>query len=101
LRLGKYPTAQMSLAETAVTPESSLSPDPRFGLVMMLQLVPFQCSISVWWVPLRLGEYPTAQMSLAETAVTPESSLSPDPRFGLVMMQQLLPFQWSIGDCEL
>src|SRR5437870_4369839 len=97
LRLGEYPTAQMSLRSEARRAGSAWSPDPRFGLVMMLQLVPFQCSISVWLVRLRWGEYPTAEMSLAVTAIAPASSLSPDPRFGLVMMLQLVPFQCSIS----
>src|SRR5947209_11998611 len=66
----KSPTAQMSLAETAATPRSKLEPDPSLELGTTSQLMPSQCSISVWSVS-SLWASPTAQMSLAEMAATP------------------------------
>jgi hypothetical protein len=45
------PTAHTSLAETAATPYSSLSPDPAFGLFSTLQDLPFHFSISVEKAP--------------------------------------------------
>src|SRR5947199_8492102 len=53
-------------------------PEDGFGLGTMLHLVPFQCSVKV-----PPGPTPTAQTSLAETAATPSSRLSPVPTFGL------------------
>src|SRR5215467_641668 len=41
------PTAQMSLAETTATPFNTFEEVPTLGLLTTLQLVPFQCSISV------------------------------------------------------
>src|ERR1041384_4057929 len=60
------PTAQTSLAATAVTPRRVLSTSgPTFGLGITLQTLPFQCNVSVASSsPMRL--LPTAQISLAE-----------------------------------
>src|SRR3989442_7358360 len=48
------------------------------GLDTTLQLVPFQCRVSVCSIPL-VSENPTAQTSLAETLATPLSSLTGPP----------------------
>ena len=90
------PTAQISLAEITATAKSSLSFVPTFGLLTILQLVPFQCSISVWrLVPLE--EYPTAQTLCAEMAATAFSWI---PLFGLETTCHCAPFQCSISGCE-
>src|SRR5579859_209187 len=65
------PTAQTELAETAAIPKREFPPEPGLGLVTTLQREPFQCSVSVCAIPPALLSYPTAQTSLAETAVTP------------------------------
>src|ERR1041385_107917 len=52
---------------------------PGDGLEAMLQLVPFQCSISVrcWWIAVCSFWYmPTAQTSFGAVAATPRSVLS-------------------------
>src|SRR5439155_7763860 len=82
-------TAQTSFVETAAT---ALRPsDPVLGLGTMLQLVPFQCSISVWRSPLLVPWYPTAQTSFVETAATPLRS--PGVELGTTL--QLVPSQCS------
>src|SRR2546422_8239631 len=53
-------------------------PEGGFGLGTMAHWVPLQCSVKV-----PPGPTPTAQTSLAETAATPSSRLSPVPTFGL------------------
>jgi len=42
------PTTQTSLAEIATTPVRSLWNGPGFDVAMMVQLLPSQCSASVW-----------------------------------------------------
>src|SRR5579859_552767 len=78
--LVSQPTAQMSFAETAATPTSQLLPGSPlfgpgmlpFGLETMLQALPLQRSVSVWYLMVALSKYaPTAHTSLAETAATP------------------------------
>src|SRR5258708_36463540 len=59
------PTAQTSVAETAVTP---FRKPACFGALTMRQLVPFQCSMSGGGAVLTL---PTAQTSVVGTAATP------------------------------
>jgi hypothetical protein len=97
LELSAYPTAQMSLAEATATEFNWFLNVPGLGLETTLQLVPFQCSISVW---LSLLAYPTAQTSLAETAAT-SFRTSSDPTLGLETTLQLVPFQCSISVCTL
>src|SRR4051812_4088589 len=65
--LSAYPTAQISRAETAVTPASALVFEPGLGLATTLQWEPFQCSTKVL---LKVLLFPTAQISRAETAAT-------------------------------
>lgn len=101
LLLTKVPTTQMSLAETAVTPESELSCEPMLGLGTTFQLVPFHCSISVRSFPLLLTKSPTAQTLLEPgTRTTPESELSLDPTLGLGTTLQLEPFHCSVRVCR-
>src|ERR1700726_1313661 len=65
---------------------------------MMLQREPFQCSISVWYVPVLVFRYsPTAQILVAEMAVTLLRALWPEPLLGLAMLLHLKPFQCSIS----
>ena len=73
-------------------------PAPGFGLETMLQLVPFQCSISVCSLPLVL-ESPTAHTSVGETAATARSSLDAPLTLGLETTLQVVPFQCSISVC--
>src|SRR5437660_258413 len=84
----------MSVAETAVTPKSSLGCVPTLGLDTTLHFLPFQCSISVCWTPLALMKSPTAQTSLVETAVTPFRTPA---CLGALTVRQLVPFQCSIS----
>src|SRR6266700_5206833 len=93
------PTAQRLVEPgTRVTPKRKLSLDPTLGLETTCQLVPFQCSISVWLRPLLVEWFPTAQRSLVEMAATPpRRKLSPDPTLGLETICQFVPFQCSIN----
>src|SRR6266571_357080 len=87
-----WPTAQMSVAETAATPNRGLARVPAgLGLGTTVQLVPSHCSISV---PEPLS--PTAHTSLLETAVTPRSPFCRPGPAGLVTMLQLVPSQCSV-----
>src|SRR5579872_6601130 len=68
----KYPTAQMSLAEMAVTPSRTLLLVLGPALFAIFQAVPFQCSINVWTVPSwRFSVIPTAQTFFGVIATTP------------------------------
>jgi hypothetical protein len=82
------PTATTVPSLRAVTPESELSVLPGFGLLMIVQLVPFRCSISVPVPSVHVLNVPTAKMSLAELAVIPFSKLL-KPGSGLETMLQL------------
>src|SRR5215471_3375209 len=62
---GPAPTAQASLADSALTPLSSLC--PATGMGTCCQAAPFQCSTK----ELKLGWVPTAQASEGESALTP------------------------------
>ncbi len=72
-----YPTAQMSVAETAATAVSRSPPSVAAllasGLLTMDHPLPFQCSVSVVAAPPAGAEEPTAQTSVGETAATPAS----------------------------
>src|SRR5439155_5645574 len=86
------PTAQTSLADTAVTPVRKLFPfvvGNGFGLGTRLHEVPFQCSVSVW---LPFG--PAAHTSEEEIAVTLERRASPEMA-GVETMLHEVPFQCS------
>ena len=94
------PTATTVPSLRAVTPNSELEAVPASGLLMIVQLVPFQCSISVAAPPVDLLNAPTAQMSLAEMAAIPLRELSKPGLgvgFGLETMLQLVPSQCSIA----
>src|SRR5690348_6959560 len=87
------PTAQISVAETAVTARR-LMPPPlalTIGAATVDQAVPSQCSMMS---PPPAAGVPTAHTSLAATAVTPWSAVCP----GLDTTDQLVPFQCSIND---
>src|SRR5690348_2595740 len=87
------PTAQISVAETAVTARR-LMPPPlalAIGAATVDQAVPFQRSMMA---PPPAAGVPTAHTSLAATAVTPWSAVRP----GLGTTDQLAPFQCSIND---
>src|SRR5271166_5973840 len=94
----------MLLAETAATPSSSLAaegdPPPAFGLVTTLQLVPSQCSISVWPVASELltgtVASPTAQALFGARATTDERKGSM-PGDGADTTLQAVPFQCRIS----
>src|SRR5262249_44039588 len=95
--LRNRPTAHTSLAETAAAAARLLNPVLALGLGTVLQLVPFQCSISVCVAPLGPGrKSPTAQTSLPETTVTPFSWLFCVLAAGLGTTLQLVPFQCSM-----
>src|SRR5260370_28832591 len=85
------PTAQISLAEMAVTAERRRV-SPLFGgaLGTTLHFVPFQCRISA--DPLLPAVPPTAQTLLGARAVIPERGDVP----GLETTLQAVPFQCSI-----
>src|SRR5712691_10006549 len=95
------PTAHTSLAETAVAPLSWLSCAPAgLGLGATVQLAPSQCKMRVCGLAKEVGSAnPTAQTSLAETAVTP-LSWSIGPTLGLGTTLHLRPFQCSIRVCR-
>jgi hypothetical protein len=83
------PTAQALLDETPLTACSS---PPGAGTVD--HLTPFQWRVSAWnagcpGVP----ESPTAQMSLADTALTPSSWLIEEVEFGLGTLVHVEPSQ--------
>src|SRR5450631_4515066 len=81
----------------AVTPKRAFSTAPGLGLVTTLQRPPFQCSINAWPKVLR---DPTAQTSLAETAVTLKSKLFNELKRGLVTTLHCMPFQCSTSGCS-
>jgi hypothetical protein len=90
------PTATTVPSLRAVTPNSELDAVPGFGLRMIVQLVPSQCSVSVAKAPVLSWSEPTAQMSLAEIAAIPSRELlraGLEVGFGLETMLQLVPSQ--------
>jgi len=67
-----------------------------FGVVWMLQLVPFHTSASVEGSPALLRYQPTATHALAEVHATPRRSLDVAPEgSGVAWVLQLVPFQAS------
>ena len=94
------PTATTVPSLRAVTALSAFWSVPGFGLLMIVQLVPSQCSVSVAKPPVLSRSEPTAQMSLAEIATIPFRKLSRaglEVGFGLETMLQLVPSQCSIA----
>src|SRR6266581_5573715 len=88
------PTAQTSLAETAVTP---FRKPTCLGALTRRQLVPFQCSMSGGVAVLT---FPTAQTSVVETAATPRRA-SFELALGLATALHAVPFQCSVSVCWL
>src|SRR6476469_5508685 len=86
------PTAQMSVAEVAVTADRLVVPPPGSPVCPTVQLVPFQCSIRVW-VVLLCEVRPTAHTLPADTAATAVSTLASPlcPAFGLGTIVQPEP----------
>src|SRR5438552_8368665 len=87
------PTAHTSVDTTASTAKrmSSLT----FGLGRMLQAAPFQCIVSERLLKLVSVEYPTAQMSFAETTETAVNTLELPATLGLATTLHVAPFQCS------
>src|SRR6266568_4741646 len=94
--LTKFPTAQAwpELGSAAAASKIFWS-ELGLGLVTILQLLPFHCSMSVCSPVLEITN-PTAQMSVAETMATPLRRLFP-VRFGLGTTLHFLPFQCSVS----
>src|SRR5215469_5874406 len=98
----KFPTAQMSRADRALTPDRKVCPNwPGLGLGTIVHFVPFQCSTSVTVGPelpvgVKWKSSPTAQMLAGETTATALSTSSPG-RLGLRTSRHLTPFQCSIS----
>ena len=88
------PTAATVPSLRAVTAERPLAKSPGFGLLIMLQLVPFHCSTRVVEAPVVEVPAPTAKMSLAEIAAIPFREVS--EVVGLATRLQLVPFQCSM-----
>src|ERR1700733_5755580 len=82
----------------AATPASMLmSVVGPFGLATGGQAPPTRCSVSVsYGKPPSLWS-PTAQMSLAETALTALTSLKDEPGLALAAWDQPLPFRCTIS----
>src|SRR5437016_1445436 len=92
-----HPTAHRLPDETAATPLSPL-PTGGLGVGIMLQALPFQCSVIV--EPALVSGFcwlPTAQMSFAEIAATPRREMKPPLTFieGADTLAQVVPFQCS------
>lgn len=92
------PTAQASLAEAALTPDSELRL-VTLGLLTIDQVVPFQRRVSVSSDvhELEVQYCPAARALVAEVAVTAESGSKTLPGLGLVTFDQLVPFQRKIS----
>src|SRR6516162_5926480 len=88
----ELPTAHTLFGVSAATAESTLESTfgCALGLEVMDQLMPFQCSISVWgtcgtadW---RLPQAPTAQTLLGATTATPPRKFSSCPGWTLALL---------------
>src|SRR5258708_17141446 len=91
------PTAHTSFVAPAAAANRTLNPEPTLGLATTLHVWPFQCRVSVGSGTLASGrKAPTAQMSLAEAAVTPFRKLLCVPTFGLETTLHVWPFQCSM-----
>src|SRR5215472_18465027 len=88
------PTAQASVAETALTPLSCLlAVAPGLGTLVCDQAVPFQCKARLSGPKL----VPTAQALVRERALTPVS-WAKLPGLGLGTCDQAVPFQCKVKD---
>ena len=95
--VSEKPTLQHSVDDAQITPRRRFrSAEPVLGEETRLQVLPFQCSITVWSV-VPLSAYPTAQQSAAEVHVTPVSTLGVNE---LVLAEATIahaePFQCSV-----
>src|SRR5438094_316076 len=93
------PTAQTSLAETAVTPVRKLFPfvvGNGFGLGTTNHVVPFQCSVSVRSI-VAPSRNPTAHASVLESAEAAFNSLFKVPLLGLWRARHVVPSKCSIS----
>ena len=79
------PTAVQAVADVHETPLRALTEAPAgLGVAWMDQLVPFQDSASVAWVPVLPVESPTAVQAVADVHETPSRSMAVAPaRFGV------------------
>src|SRR6266571_3247836 len=94
------PTVQTFVAVIPATPPKTVPVVPISRLLTTCQLVPFQCSISVSKALLMPPEYPTAQMSVAETTATPLKLFKPFKEVSMLGLEttfQLVPFQCSVS----
>src|SRR5215469_6720370 len=91
------PTASSCCPPGLVTANSSSLPAlPGSGLAATLQDVPLKCSVSVRTGPVaEPWVCPTAQMSLADSAVMPSKALPKAPGSGVLVSDHFLPFQCS------
>src|ERR1700683_2075508 len=93
------PAAQMSVGLTAAMAHSSsdpVLPPAGSGLGTIDQLVPFQCSMSVWsWSVEVLVLKPTAQPSPGATSATPSKLAVVPDGTGSCSPVHAVPFQWS------
>src|SRR5439155_24995859 len=76
------PPAHLPLEATASARKTKLPAAPAFGLAKMVQAVPFQCWVRVWYTLLDRAN-PAAQTSVDDSAVTDSSSLMSLPTLGL------------------
>src|SRR5215813_9561917 len=96
-----FPTAHRSFAAAPPIALSVLiSAYPpgaiRFGDMLRLHCVPFQCRMNDW-----RPDWPTAHALLAVSAATPLRKFSVPFGLGVAIRDQLLPFQWSARACAL
>src|SRR5262249_57972698 len=93
----ELPTAQACTEAGSADAPLSWDAEPGAGLVTMVQLVPFHCSIRVAGMPLLFRDCPTAQMSLAEMTAAPDRVLNTAVGgLGLGTTAQLVPVHCSI-----
>src|SRR5215471_17833267 len=92
----KLPTAHALLPETAVMPRRLLAM-PSLGLGTLVQALPFQCSIRVFWPVLTLlaPVLPTAHAFEGDSAATPLNWPPPAGAWKCWIVQRA-PFQCSM-----
>ena len=93
------PTAQASVAESALTPYSVVDAPLTVGLCTRDHFLPFQCRTIVVDISVDASGVsdPAAQTSVAETAVTPKRRLDTVLGSGLATLDHFLPFQCMIS----
>jgi hypothetical protein len=98
----EYPAAQQFAEDVQETPNSSLgSKKSELGEPMMDQDEPFQCSISVWTIPVPGSKLPTAQQSNGPEQVTAFRTFEFDvlvaPVFAEAVSSHDELFQWTVS----